>query len=200
MEEDEHQEDGPEGSDEEPQAEEHVEPEKPSIPQYDDQTQALIDQASTSRRLYNEAADAVSELSSSIRKLEEKLNRDHGPEDEFVALDGQCFEFDHSEYTYTLCMFARTTQRSKSGGSDVNLGTWQDWKDVEGANYATMKYTGGLTCWNGPARSTIVNLSCGTENKIVSVTEPNKCEYSFDFVTPAVCYGSAETVHTHEEL
>jgi hypothetical protein len=36
-----------------------------------------------------------------------------------------------------------------------------------------------LACWNGPARSTNVILSCGIENKVISVSEPNRCEVIF---------------------
>ena len=36
-------------------------------------------------------------------------------------------------------------------------------------------------------RSTKVNIRCGSENKLVSAAEPNRCEYEFMFETPAVC-------------
>ena len=36
-------------------------------------------------------------------------------------------------------------------------------------------------------RSTKVNIRCGAENKLVSASEPNRCEYEFMFETPAVC-------------
>lgn len=32
-----------------------------------------------------------------------------------------------------------------------------------------------------------MEMSCGAENKLVSVTEPAKCEYLFKLETPAVC-------------
>lgn len=48
-------------------------------------------------------------------------------------------------------------------------------------------YTGGAKCWNGPERSVKLVMSCGTTTEIVSVTEPEKCEYLFKLQTPAVC-------------
>lgn len=34
---------------------------------------------------------------------------------------------------------------------------------------------------------TQVHLSCGLEPKLVSVTEPNRCEYLMEFEVPSVC-------------
>jgi protein kinase C substrate 80K-H len=63
-------------------------------------------------------------------------------------------------------------------------------------------------CWNGPLRSVNVSitvldslpypraastdpqveLSCGTANALLSVSEPEKCEYKFKVTSPALCY------------
>lgn len=184
---------------EEDVAEEEHEKEAPEV-QYDEETQALIDEATSARERYQEAEKAVNELQSEIRQLEEKLERDYGPDEEFASLDGECFEYADLEYIYKLCLYGKATQRSKSGGSDVNLGHWYDWMGSAG-KYSKMKYDRGLTCWNGPARSTIVTLSCGIENKLVSVTEPSRCEYAMEFSTPALCNPSLlEAADTHDEL
>lgn len=69
-----------------------------------------------------------------------------------------------------------------------------------------MKYEGGSTCWNGPARSVDVVVSCGLENRLISASEPSRCEYLFEFSTPAICLLEEGQLpptvdpHSHEEL
>lgn len=197
IEQDKEEDDGNEG--EEVTGEEKEKVEEHTI-QYDEETQALIDEATVARENFQAIEKSVNELLTEIRDLEEKLDRDYGTEQVFTPLHGECFEYTDLEYVYTLCMFGKATQRLKSGGSDINLGNWYDWIGPEGNKYSKMKYDRGLTCWNGPARSTIVNLSCGKENKLISVTEPNRCEYSMEFVTPALCNPNMEPADTHDEL
>lgn len=47
---------------------------------------------------------------------------DLGPNDEFASLVRQCFDYTELQYTYKLCMFDRTAQKSKDGGSETSLG------------------------------------------------------------------------------
>ncbi len=37
-------------------------------------------------------------------------------------------------------------------------------------------------------RSVNVDLSCGTTNALIQVSEPEKCEYRFKVTTPAMCW------------
>merc|ERR1712131_401482 len=62
-----------------------------------------------------------------------------------------------------------------------------------------MKFTRGTRCWNGPDRSTTVKVKCGKENKLLSVDEPNRCEYEYKFETPTVCK-KPEPIKSHDEL
>lgn len=188
-----------EGGEGEGEDEKEAEEQEPEV-QYDEETQAIIDEATSARERYQAAEEAVNNLNSEIKRLEEKISRDYGQEGEFASLDGECFEYSDLEYVYSLCMFGKASQRSKSGGSDVSLGHWVEWAGPKGNEYSKMKYDKGLTCWNGPARSTMVTLLCGKENKLISVSEPSRCEYAMEFATPALCNPSAEPQDTHDEL
>ncbi|KXS16355.1 hypothetical protein M427DRAFT_134363 [Gonapodya prolifera JEL478] len=127
-----------------------------------------------------------------IAELEKFLGRDYGNGLEWAAVveDG-CIDGDHGEYVYTLCAFDKTTQRSKNSGGTVTLGHWGSWvaagQGESGGAYAGMEFTGGETCWNGPARSVKVSIMCHKENAILSVSEPAKCEYHMQLGSPIGC-------------
>jgi len=53
-----------------------------------------------------------------------------------------------------------------------------------------MSFTGGQTCWNGPARSLKLLFECGDADALLSVDEPEKCTYTARFSTPAACDSS----------
>jgi len=44
-----------------------------------------------------------------------------------------------------------------------------------------------------------VHIKCGLENEVVSASEPSRCEYAFDFLSPAACE-KPETPAKHDEL
>lgn len=154
---------------------------------YDEETQKLVDEATDARQQFTEADNNVRSINDQIRDLEASLKKDFGPDEEFATLEGQCFEYQDHEYVYKLCPFDKTLQIPKSSSMDTNLGKWSRWDGPSSNPYVLMLYENGQNCWNGPNRSTRVRLSCGTENKITSVSEPNRCEYAFDFETPAAC-------------
>jgi len=46
-----------------------------------------------------------------------------------------------------------------------------------------------------------VNVNCGKENQLLTATEPNKCEYEFQFVTPTACSQVPSPAdESHDEL
>lgn len=96
-----------------------------------------------------------------------------------------------------------------------------------------MKYEQGTGCWQGPNRSTTVSackagelgrgdpglaqpnplehpsphpqvrLLCGKETMVTSTTEPSRCEYLMELMTPAACPEpppEAPTEDDHDEL
>ncbi|KAG8236388.1 hypothetical protein J437_LFUL014909 [Ladona fulva] len=166
-----------------------------------------IAEANRARSEAEEADRNVRDLLRETRQIQDSLDRDYGLEEEFAVLDGQCFEYTDREYTYRLCPFDQATQRPKNGGSETRLGTWSGWagdESCKAGKYSRMLYDKGQGCWNGPQRSTVVHLTCGIEHTLTSVSEPNRCEYVFEFVTPCVCREVDEKVHEsllgHDEL
>lgn len=159
------------------------------MPPYDEETQKLIDTAESARQSLKDAEERKKKLESEKNDLEKYLYMGLGYDQEFSPLFEQCYEYTDREYTYKLCMFQKITQRTKSGGRETSLGTWDKWIGSDSNEYSSMRYGNGERCWNGPDRSTVVHLQCGIEDKIISASEPNKCEYAMEFITPAFCRG-----------
>ncbi|CAH2040596.1 unnamed protein product, partial [Iphiclides podalirius] len=175
-----------------------IEPDQPSQT-YDEETQKIVDEATEARRQWTDAERTVREIESNIRNFQQNLEKDYGLQQEYATLDGQCFEYEDKEYVYKLCLFQKVTQKSKNGGSEIGLGNWGEWAG-EDNKYSVMKYTNGIACWNGPSRMTTVNIHCGLETKMLSVTEPYRCEYKIELETPAACDGSVTQQPSHDEL
>lgn len=165
---------------------------------YDEGTQNLIEEARKARTEYEDADRSVRDKDREIRDIEDALGKDYGEEEEFASLQGQCFEFTDREYTYKMCPFDQVTQMPRNGGADTRLGTWGRWSGNPD-KYSVMLFEHGQGCWNGPQRSATVKLTCGLENKLTSASEPNRCEYLFEFSTPAACVPDPES-NVHDEL
>ncbi|WAR23437.1 GLU2B-like protein [Mya arenaria] len=158
--------------------------------------------ADAARKQFTDADNALRDAENAIRDLQNYLNLDYGPNEEFSALKGNCYEYTDREYTYKLCGFEKATQRPKAGGSETTLGNWGKWEGTPEDKYAAQKYENGQSCWNGPNRSVKVNMKCGLENKVTGTSEPSRCEYAFDFETPARCTEppARASDDTHDEL
>lgn len=158
-----------------------------TMPPYNANTQALIDEAQKARDEFDESERALREVEDQIKNTEKELSFDLGPNAEFSYLYSQCYELTTSEYIYRLCPFNRVSQKPKFGGSETNLGTWGMWAGPDNNKYIVMKYEHGTGCWQGPSRSTTVKMTCGKETAVLSTSEPSRCEYLMEFTTPAVC-------------
>jgi len=158
-------------------------------------------EADSLRRKYDQAEREYNSADRELKEKEAQLNYDVGNESEFAIMINNCYEFSDREYIYKICPFNKCSQISKSSNSDTSIGVWSSWGPEGADKYKSMVFTNGLGCWNGPQRSTKVFLSCGLENKIVSVSEPNKCEYEMKFETPAVCEQmTSDEQISHQEL
>ncbi|XP_010775749.1 glucosidase 2 subunit beta isoform X2 [Notothenia coriiceps] len=174
-----------------------------TMPPFDQETQNLIDAAQKARDAFDESERALREVDDQVKNLEKEISFDFGPNAEFAYLYSQCYELSTSEYIYRLCPFNRMSQKPKFGGSETNLGSWGHWAGPEDNIYSLMKYEHGTGCWQGPNRSTTIKLTCGKETVVTSVSEPSRCEYLMEFISPAICQEPPSldaALHGHEEL
>lgn len=148
------------------------------------------------RKAFVDAEAQVRTISSQLSTKRTQLDvspEKWGTEGEWKPLDGKCIERNMGEYTYEYCFFGSATQKpNKPGGSNVSLGRFSAFEGntlpLEPGYFTKQKYDHGQRCWNGPERSVLVNLVCGSDNELIDVFEAEKCIYSMKVATPAVCY------------
>jgi len=166
--------------------------------------------ATTAVKEYDDAEEKLRSKRVEKEDLEADLSDLFNPEvfgqqGEWKKLDNLCLEKDTGDYVYEVCLFEGATQKSRKGGvGNQSLGKFEHWNTaveptMEGY-YTKQYYTKGAQCWNGPQRSVTLELKCGTENVLNTVTEPEKCEYHITGETPALCYPIALESDTKSEL
>uniref|UniRef100_A0A7S2WK79 Glucosidase 2 subunit beta n=1 Tax=Rhizochromulina marina TaxID=1034831 RepID=A0A7S2WK79_9STRA len=116
------------------------------------------------------------ELENNKQKLDTLEGTDFGLLKEYFVLNGKCFESHVSGFKYSICPFGDAKQ------DHTSLGKFTTWKDTN-----VMLFDNGAKCWNGPKRSLQVTFTCGAEDKILSVEEPETCVYAASFLSPAAC-------------
>ncbi|KAK7206204.1 glucosidase II beta subunit-like-domain-containing protein [Myxozyma melibiosi] len=134
----------------------------------------------TAKKELDEANKQVQELDKKAQKIADNVAADFGPDDIFRALAGDCITAEVGDYTYELCFNQKSIQKPKNG-MITPLGKFDRYEGNK------IYYTGGAKCWNGPQRSTVVEMRCGEKNKLLSVSEPAMCEYLFRITSPAMC-------------
>ena len=121
-----------------------------------------------------------------LRYIPEKPS---GPPYLIENLDGKCFSLFSNNYKYELCPFNNITQREQGyrwNAFNGILGVWKEWL-IDGDNFTSMHMVHGDLCAGNLERETKVNLTCGEDNAIVSVSEPSMCKYELIFKTPYAC-------------
>ncbi|KAL7739748.1 hypothetical protein ACLKA6_014989 [Drosophila palustris] len=174
-----------------------------SAPNYDPETQRLIEQANEARNAFDEVERHIREIEHEVKEIDDQEGKDYGLNEEWAVLDGECYTFEDREYVYTLCPFDRASQKPRNGGAETTLGRWDQWIGEGDDKYSRQKYANGAACWNGPQRSALINIKCALEPRITGVSEPNRCEYYFEFETPAACDSEAFKAadqNQHDEL
>ncbi len=134
--------------------------------------------AAAAKREADSGSAEVRALEARIEALRKQLDADLGADSAYWPLWEKCFSLTTDQYRYELCLFKDITQHGTS------LGKFERWAD---AARTRQTYGGGQSCWQGPQRSTQLELVCGDAERLLDVHEPAKCEYHARFQTPAAC-------------
>ena len=166
------------------------------------------------REAYEAAANNLSAKQNSLDEHQKDLEKDYGADHIFRALKGKCVSTESGEYEYELCWMDKTTQKSRRGGGDTNMGNFvridremvdeqlpADGKGLGSGERMVLRFENGQHCWNGPARSTHVWLACAETEELWKVSESEKCVYRMEVGTPAACDPpKEEQEHVRDEL
>jgi protein kinase C substrate 80K-H len=157
------------------------------IPRSEEHTAAAESQPVVdARNALQSAKSDLDRLNRDVENHRSDLDKDYGPDSVLRALRGKEIALDSGEYTYKLLWGDKTVQNSKKSHGDTNMGNF---KRVETGADGSVKliFEDGQGCWQGPARSTTVYLTCSAEEEITNVSEEEKCVYRMDVRTSAVC-------------
>lgn len=122
-----------------------------------------------------------------LKELEYELSKDFGPDDILRPFKDVSISAHIGEYDYELFIIGDVKQK---GNGDTKIGSYSRYeiKEIDDKNQQfILYYNNGQKCWNGPKRSAIVFIECGDKNEILSVSEPEKCEYHFKVKAPIGC-------------
>ncbi|CRK30320.1 hypothetical protein BN1708_000854 [Verticillium longisporum] len=169
----------------------------------------LVDNAKpgTESHLVKAAREASEAAGKDVTKKEkelvdqqQELAKDYGLDDIFRVLKDKCVSTEAGEYEYELCWMGKTSQKSKKGHGNTNMGNFnridremadeeerRDGKGLGKGMRMVLRYEDGQSCWNGPRRKTDVWLACSETEELWRVTEAEKCVYKMEVGTPAAC-------------
>lgn len=133
-----------------------------------------------------EEAEAILDVAKTeIKKRRESLAQDYGPDD-ILRSRSDCISNKIAGYNYQLCFTDELTQIDKNDRPTV-VGKYELASYDPNTNQLVIEYKGGEKCWNGPNRQAEVRFSCGIEEQIIGVSEPEKCHYLVDAISPMAC-------------
>lgn len=111
---------------------------------------------------------------------EENVLKVFGNDDILRAVEGEWVNRKIGEYNYKIGYLDSIYQDNTLVGR------------LTGVVGSTLHFEHGVKCWNGPHRSAHVDMVCAADSRIVSVSEPEKCQYRFLLETPIVCEDMSE--------
>ncbi|KAJ2914464.1 hypothetical protein MD484_g5925, partial [Candolleomyces efflorescens] len=165
-------------------------------------------ESTRAQQILSEATQELNDMKREMAEAQSGVTKIFDPEHfgargEWKKLDDLCIELNSGDYTYELCLFKEAKQKPIRGGTNFSLGKFKSWNpDATPGSpeyYRKQVYQNGARCWNGPERSVVVLLSCGTENAVTSVQELEKCEYQYTATSPALCTPPEEDKNQNRE-
>lgn len=135
---------------------------------------------------YNEASESIPEeikgaqkkldsLRSEERMYREDLGTNYGDSDILRSVKGLWINKQIGDYNYRLGFLDSIYQDNTLVGR------------FSGMDGKSMQYSHGTKCWNGPQRSARIDMVCGHSDDLISVSEPEKCQYVFLISSPLAC-------------
>ncbi|KAI9333075.1 glucosidase II beta subunit-like-domain-containing protein [Pilaira anomala] len=152
------------------------------------------------RQLFKDAENEVNNLNSELENVKKDLAVDYGKDREWLKLKDVCVEKNEGEYTYSLCFLGDAYQKSNKDNTRTFLGKFKKFDGGEDNVYKVHVHSQGTRCWNGPERSVRAKIECGLKNEILEVSEPEKCEYHYRMLSPAVCQSNDKVEETQENI
>lgn len=139
------------------------------------------------KNIVKKAKTEVEELEKQLSEIRSDYESVYGPGDILRSLKDSCVSNNLGEYVYEFCFYGGASQKSTKDNSVVNLGKFSKVVYDDPANTLVLEYENGAKCWSGPIRRATVSLTCGKNNEILQVTEPERCEYFIRGTSPAAC-------------
>jgi len=132
-----------------------------------------------------EATDAWKAAQSAKRTAKDKAQNSiaskAGMAPHLWPLSRQCYTAKADGFEYSVCPFGDAKQ------DGTLLGKWKGVEPAAEGKGLVFAFENGAKCWNGPKRSLTVSVTCGAEDALVAVAEPETCTYTAESTSPAAC-------------
>lgn len=142
-------------------------------------------EAEEARNKLQESEKRITDLENAINEKNNNLKikgiEDNDDDYAWHYIKGKCYGGRSGKYNYNHCLLDFVQQ------DGTNLGSYDHMEEVDDKKKKILYYKNGSSCWNGPNRSCKVTLECGSENRVIDVSEPSTCVYEMKFQSPLGC-------------
>ena len=142
------------------------------------------------QNMINKHKTELTKANSELESIKNDISGNFGRNEVLRSLKNTCVSNHLGEYTYEFCFSGQAFQ--KGNGQNTNLGTFDSLKYSDDSKSLTLNFEKGSKCWSGPIRRTSVEIVCGSQNELLSVSEPERCEYFFKARSPIACLPSEQ--------